>query len=123
MIINNGYYNIESVCDLFLVRPGDGNKHVYFSVGVNATLRCAVNNTNLAWDVDGLVLDSPVQGPHLNSRGIFQSEPIISSDGVTTSSVIVFDSRELNNNTSLVDDKMIVIVDSIPGPASITYTA
>ena len=95
--------NIESVCDLFLVRPGDGNEHdiVYFSVGVNATLHCAVNNTNLAWDVDGLVLDSAVQGPQLNSRGIFQSEPIISSDGVTSSTVIVFDSRELNNNTRI----------------------
>ena len=93
--------NIESVCDLFLVRPGDGNEHVYFSVGVNATLHCAVNNTNLAWDVDGLALDSSVQGLQLNSKGIFQSEPIISSDGVTSSSVIVFDSRELNNNTRI----------------------
>ena len=101
MIINNGYYNIESVCDLFLVRPGDGNEHVYFPVGVNATLHCAVNNTNLAWDVDGLALDSPVQGSQLNSRGIFQSEPIISSDGVTSSTVIVFDSRELINNTRI----------------------
>ena len=95
--------NIESVCDFFLVRPGDGNEHVYFSVGVNATLHCTVNNTNLAWDVDGLALDSSVQGLQLNSKGIFQSEPIISmtSDGVTSSSVIVFDSRELNNNTRI----------------------
>ena len=88
--------------DLFLVRPGDSEEFVYSPVNVNATLHCAVNNTNLAWDVDGLSLDSPAQGPQLNSKGIFQSGPIISSDGVTSSSVIVFGSRELlNNNTRI----------------------
>ena len=88
---------------LFLVRPGDGEERVYSPVDVNATLHCAVKNTNLAWVVDGLVLDSPVQRPQLNSRGIilFQSGPIISSDGVTSSSVIVLGSRELNNNTRI----------------------
>ena len=33
--------------DLFLVRPGDGEEFVYSPVNVNATLHCAVNNTNL----------------------------------------------------------------------------
>ena len=46
-------------------------------------------------------LDHPVQGPQLHSRGIFQSVPIVPSDGVTSSTVIVFGSRELNNNTRI----------------------
>ena len=82
---------------LFLVRPGDGEEFVYSPVNVNTTLHCAVNNTNLGWEIDGLTLDSDVQGLQLNSRGIFQIGPIVSSDGVTLSSVIVlnFSSREL----------------------------
>ena len=95
------YRIVSTNSDLFLVSPGDSEEHVYSPVNVNATLHCAVNNTNLNWDVDGFILDSPVQGPHLNSRGIFQSGPIISSDGVTSSSVIVLGSRELNNNTRI----------------------
>ena len=91
----------EDNSDLFLVRPGDGEEHVYSPVYVNATLHCTVNNTNLAWEVDGYTFDSPVQGRQLYSRGIFQSGSIISSDGVTSSSVIVFGSRELNNNTRI----------------------
>ena len=83
------------------MRPGDGEEHVYSPVNVNATLHCAVNNTILEWDVDGITLDSPIQGPQLNSRGIFQSGPTTPSDGVTSSSVIVFGSRELNNNTRI----------------------
>ena len=85
------------------MRPGDGEEFVYSPVNVNATLHCAVNNTNLAWEVDGLELNSLVQGPQLNSRGIFQSGPTTSSDGVTSSSVIVtlFGSKELNNNTRI----------------------
>ena len=92
---------IECVSDFFLISPGDGEEHVYFPVNVNATLHCAVNNTNLEWVVDGLALDSPSQGLHLNSRGIFQRGPTVSSDGVTSSSVIVFGSREFNNNTRI----------------------
>ena len=83
------------------MRPGDGEEFVYSPVNVNATLHCAVNDTILAWDVDGLSLDHPVQGHQLNSREIFQSGPIITSDGVTSSSVLVFGSRELNNNTRI----------------------
>ena len=94
-------YRIVSTSNHFLVRPGDGEEFVYSPVNVNATLHCAVNNTILEWDVDGLALDHPVQQLQLNSRGIFQSGPIISSDGVTSSSVIVFGSRELNNNTRI----------------------
>ena len=84
------------------MRPGDGEEHVYSPVNVNATLHCTVNNTNLAWEVDGLALDSPVERSQLNSRRIFQSGPIVPSDGVTLSSVIVFCSRELNNNTRII---------------------
>ena len=75
--VNNNY---------FLVRPGNGEEFVYSPVSVNATLHCAVNDTILEWEVDGFSLDSSVQGPQLNSRGIFQSGPIVSSDGVTSSS-------------------------------------
>ena len=87
--------------DLFLVSPGDGEEFVYSPVGVNATLHCAVNNTILEWDVDGLAFVSDVQRPQLHSRGIFQSGPIKSADVVSSSSVIVFGSRELNNNTRI----------------------
>ena len=86
---------------LFLVRPGDGEEFEYSPVNVNATLHCAVNNTNLVWVVDGLALDSAVERPQLNSRGIFQSGPSTPSDSVISSSVIVFGSREFNNNTRI----------------------
>ena len=83
------------------MRPGDDERFVSSPVNVNATLHCAVKNTNLYWEVDGLTLDSDDQGLQLNSRGILPSGPIISSDGLTSSSVIVFGSRELNNNTRI----------------------
>ena len=83
------------------MRPGDGEEFLYSPVNVNAIIHCAVNNTNLAWEIDGFALDSSVQGLQLSSRGIFQSGPTTSSDGVTSSSVIVFGSRELNNNTRI----------------------
>ena len=79
---------------LFLVRPGDGKEFVYSPVGVNVTLHCAVNNTNLVWDVDGLASDSAVQGPELHTRGIFWSEQL-SSNGIIASSVTVFGNQEL----------------------------
>ena len=91
------YRIVSTNSDLFLVSPGDGEEFVYSRVNVNATLHCTVNNTILEWEVDGLAFDSTVQRPQLNARGIFQSGPITSSDGVTSSSVIVFGSRELNN--------------------------
>ena len=84
-----------------MVRTGDGEEFVYSPVNINATLHCAVNNTNLVWVVDGLALDHPVQGTQLNLRGICQRGPTVPSDGVTSSSVIVFGSRELNNNTRI----------------------
>ena len=94
---------IECVSDFFLISPGDGEEYVYSRtpVIVNATIHCSVNNTNLAWEVDRLALDSPSQGVQLNSRGIFQRGPTVSSDGVTSSSVIVFSSRKFNNNTRI----------------------
>ena len=68
------------------MRPGDGEESVYSPVNVNVTLHCAVSNTNLERDVDGLSFDSDVQRPQLHLRGIFK---------------IVFGSRELNNNTRI----------------------
>ena len=84
-----------------MVRPGEGEEDVYSPVNVNATLHCAVNNTILEREVDGLALDHPVQGLQLHSRGIFQSGPIVPSDCVISSSVIVFGNKELNNNTRI----------------------
>ena len=84
-----------------MVRPGGGEEFVYSPVNVNATLHCAVNNTNLEWEVDGLAFDSDVQRSQLNSKGIFQRGPIVSPGGVISSSVIVFGSRESNNNTRI----------------------
>ena len=88
----------NNIIDLFLVSPGDGEEFVYFPVGVNATLHCAVNNTNLAWVIDGLSLDNRVQGAELHSRGIFQNELALPSNGVMSSNVTVFGRREINNN-------------------------
>ena len=85
---------------LFFVSPGGGKDFVYSPVNVNATIHCTVNNTNLVWEVDGLALDSNVQGPQLHARGLFQSETT-SLDGVAESSVIVFGNQELNNNTKI----------------------
>ena len=86
---------------LFLVRPGDGDEFEYSPVNVNATLHCAVNNTNLEWEVDGLAFDSDVQRSQLNSKGISQRGPIVSPGGVISSSVIVFGSIESNNNSRI----------------------
>ena len=93
----------EGVCsDLFLVRPGDGEEFVYSPFNVNATLHCAVNNTNLVWVVDSsLFLNNEVYRPILSSRGIFQSGDNTSSDGVTISSVTVFGNQKINNNTRI----------------------
>ena len=89
--------------DLFVIRPGDGEEFVYSPVGVNATIHCAVNNTNLGWAIHvddnyQLAFGNPVQIPDLDSRGIFQNEQSTSLDGVRSSSVIVFGSRQENNN-------------------------
>ena len=81
--------------EFFLVRPGDGEEFVFSPVEVNATIHCAVNNTNLFWDVDHLSFAE--LGSALNSRGIFQRTNT-SSDGMTTSNLTVFGNIEMNSN-------------------------
>ena len=92
---------ISFLQDLFLESPGDGKDFVYSPVDVNATFHCAVNNTILLWFIDMLLFDNSVHGGILNSREIFQSEQVTSSDGVTRSSVTVFGSLMVNNNTRI----------------------
>ena len=86
--------------DFFLVRPGVGEEFVYSPIEVNATIHCAVNNTNLVWNVDGLATDSEVARPVFNSRGIFQSTTI-ASERIMNSILIVFGNEELNNNSRI----------------------
>ena len=86
--------------ELFLVRPGEGEEFVYTPVEINATIHCAVNSTFLYWIVDEFNFDIEHTRAVLHSRGIFQTTNT-SSDGVTTSHVIVFGNTEMNNNTRL----------------------
>ena len=86
---------------MFIERPGGGEDFVYSPVDVNATFHCAVNNTILFWDIDMLFFDNAIHGGILNSREIFQSEQVTSSDGVTRSNVTVFGSLMDNNNTRI----------------------
>ena len=83
-----------------MIKPGDGEEFVFYPVEVNVTIHCAVNNTNLVWDVDGLVTDSELTSPVFHSRGIFQSTTT-SSEKVTKSNLIVFGNVELNNNSRI----------------------
>ena len=61
---------------------------------------CAVNNTNLVWNVDGLASDSEVARPVFHSRRIFQSTTI-ASERIMNSILIVFGDVELNNNSRI----------------------
>ena len=57
--------------DIFLVSPGDGEEFVYSPIGVNATLHCAVNSTNLLWVIDMRNFDVNIERDSLHSRGIY----------------------------------------------------
>ena len=88
----------KDTTDLFIESPGDGEEFVYSPVGVNATLHCAVNSTILAWSIDDrLTFESLVQKVELHSRGIYQSGPTTSTDGITVSDVTVYGDSENNN--------------------------
>ena len=95
--------------DIFLVRPGCGEKFVYFPVDVNATLHCAVNSTNLVWVVDSIFLNSEAHRLIFDSRGIFQNGIRTSSDGVTASSVTIFGNIELNNNKRICCHSVVML--------------
>ena len=83
-----------------MVRPGEGEEFVYSPVEVNATIHCAVNNTNLVWNVDGLVSGFELTKPVLHSRGIYQSTTT-SSERLMKSILTVFGNIELNNNSKI----------------------
>ena len=84
--------------DLFIESPGDGEEFVYSPVGINATLHCAVNSTILAWFIDDrLTFENPSQKLVPHSRGIYQSGPTTSMNGLKVSSVTVYGDSENNN--------------------------
>lgn len=85
-IVSNFFFCIE----LFLVSPGDGNEFIYSPLEVNVTFYCVVNNTQLEWMVDRLVFSGLSGKLILESRRIFQSGPVTSSVGVTTSNLTMF---------------------------------
>ena len=85
--------------DIFFMRPGVGEESVYSPVGVNATLHCAVNNTNLLWVVDMLNFDMDIERDSLNSRGIYWRPPTITSEGIMESVVTVSGRTKRNNDT------------------------
>ena len=91
----------------FLVSPGDGEELVYSPVEVNATIHCSVNNTMLAWEVDGLNFDNEFKRNELHSRGIFKNEPILSSNGVTASNLTVFGDIDMNSNTRVCCESLV----------------
>ena len=91
---------MHTAFDIDLVRPGDGEEFVYSPVGVNATLHCAVNNTDLEWEIDGFNFESLFDRNHLQSRNIFQ-ESTTTLLGITRSSVKVFGNVNTNNGTMI----------------------
>ena len=84
------------------MRPGDGEEFVYSPVGVNTTLHCAVNNSNLEWEVDGFNFESHFDRNHLQSRNIilFQ-ESTTTIRGITKSSIKIFGNVNINNGTMI----------------------
>ena len=88
----------KDTTELFIESPGDGEEFVYSPVGVNATLHCAVNSSILAWFIDDtLTFGNLAQRLELRYRGIYQSGPTTSADGITVSSVTVYGDSENNN--------------------------
>ena len=85
--------------DNFIVYPGGGRDYTYSPVGVNATLDCKVASNDLAWSINNIGFDRINARNFLANRGIFQSEPLSSSDGLS-STVFVF--GNISNNASIV---------------------
>ena len=85
---------------LVLARPGDGEEFVYSPVGINATLHCAVNNTNPEWEIDGFNFESHFDRNNLQSRSIFR-KITTTLRGITRSSVKVFGDVNTNNGTMI----------------------
>ena len=108
----------------FLVSPGDGEEFVYSPVEVNATIHCAVNNTMLGWEVDGLNFDNSIKRNELHSRGIFHNEPILSSNGVTASNLIVFGDIDVNSNIRICCESQVMscLLYTSPSPRDATLS-
>ena len=81
-------------------RPGDGEQVVYSPVGVNATLYCVVQATNLFWGVNGNSYNTESEFS-LNPRGIYFKIMPTTSAGITESYIKVFGNKEVNNNISI----------------------
>ena len=89
-------FQYNTITELFLVRPGDGEQFVYSPVDADATLPCAVNNTFMSWDVDGFSFDNAFERHLLNSRGVFQTTH--TTEALSNSILTVFGDIEVNNN-------------------------
>ena len=74
---------------------------MFSPVDVNVTLHCAVTSMDLLWEVDYLNFYTAFRIRRLHSRGIFQTEAVTSSDGVTESNITVFGNLDENNNTRI----------------------
>ena len=85
-----------SMSEDFLEWPGNGENSVYSPVGVNITFNCAVNNTNLFWVIDRLVLNSSFQSEHVQVTSCSEC-----SDGVIRSSVTVLGSSVVKSNSRI----------------------
>ena len=85
--------------DNFLVSPGGGRDYTYSSVGVNATLDCKVASNDLSWSINNIEFDRPNERNFLHNKGIFQSELVPLSDGLS-STLFVF--GYISNNASMV---------------------
>ena len=81
------------------MRPGDGEEYVYSPVDVNATIHCAVNNTNLFWIIDDLNFDVNFDRNSLHSRQIFRRPS--TSEGTMESVVTVFGNMVTNNDIQI----------------------
>ena len=73
--------------------------YIGLSSNVNATFHCVVNSSELEWSIDGLNFESSLEGHQLYLNQIFLG-PIMSLEGITTSSVIIF--GDIRNNGTMI---------------------
>ena len=73
---------------------------MYSPIGVNATLHCVVNSSELEWNIDDFNFHSPLEGRQLHSREIYEGSST-TLGGITTSSVIILGDIAGNNGTTI----------------------
>ena len=78
---------------------------MYSPVGVNTTLHCTVDNTHLSWKIDQMRFNGEVEAAILELRGIYKLGTT-TSNGMTTSSVLVAGKIAKNNATMACCDSI-----------------